>query len=543
MESVRLADLLAGLSRQADLGFGLPIGTALRSCALATRLADAAGLPADDARAAFYTALLHHVGCTGYAHETAQLFGDELAANTAAARTDTASGRDVVTTFLPLLTGGRPARQRVRLAYRAVVHGDSWGDAFTTAACELARDAARRLHLPETVQISLFHVFDSWRARGANDGGGRRAAGGPGPVDRPGGLSGWAVPVGARVARLTGVAVLFDTVGGVDGAVTAVRRRAGRMLDPELAERFQRGAARWLPELATTDPRRLVLDAEPGPVVTVPDPRPVAELFGDLADVATPYFLGHARAVAWLAGAAAQRLGLPADTVADLRVAGHLHDVGRVGVSASTWEKPGLDLDEWEQVRLHPYYSERVLAGSQTLARLGGLVGRHHERLDGSGYHRGCTAAELAMPARVLAAADAYRTLLEPRPHRAAWNREAAGRRVSDEARRRTLDPDAVWAVLAAAGHGGAVRPAPGTAQPPPAPSGAPPPPAPGGLSDREVEVLRLLALGCGNAEIATRLVISRRTAEHHVQHVYAKIDVSSRAAATLFAVRHRLVE
>lgn len=97
--AVRLADLLAGLSRLADLGFGLPAGEALRSCALATRLARSLELPDDDARAAFYTALLHHVGCTGYAHETARLFGDELVLNVAAGRTNPADRRDVFATF------------------------------------------------------------------------------------------------------------------------------------------------------------------------------------------------------------------------------------------------------------------------------------------------------------------------------------------------------------------------------------------------------------------------------------------------------------
>ena len=68
------------------------------------------------------------------------------------------------------------------------------------------------------------------------------------------------------------------------------------------------------------------------------------------------------------------------------------------------------------------------------------------------------------------------------------------------------------------------------------------PRPRPAGLSEREVEVLTLIAEGLGNAEVASRLFISRRTAEHHVQHIYTKIGVSTRAAAALFAVQHDLV-
>jgi DNA-binding CsgD family transcriptional regulator len=386
---VRLADLLAGLSRLADLGFGLQAGEALRLCALATRLARSLDLPDDDVRAAFYTALLHHVGCTGYAHETARLFGDELVLNMAAGQSNSADPRDLFTTFLPTLTRGRPPLERARLALTAVTRGDRFARAYTVAACEVGRDAARRLRLPEAVQRSVYHVYEEWRGGGA-----------------PAGLAGDDLPVGSRVARLTGIAVLFDTAGGVGLAVEAVRRRSGGMLDPELAARFIERAEALLGEVAAADPRALVLEAEPRPVVPVPEDRlvEVAATFADLADLKSPFTHGHSAGVAALARGA----------------------------------------------------GERLLAG----ARQGGL------------------------------------------------------------------DPEAVGAVLAAAGQ------VPLVARQP----------LPAGLSPREVEVLALVAEGCGNAEIARRLVISRRTAEDHVQHIYTKIGVSSRAAAALFAMEHNLL-
>jgi HD-GYP domain-containing protein (c-di-GMP phosphodiesterase class II) len=299
------------------------------------------------------------------------------------------------------------------------------------------------------------------------------------------------------------------------------------MLDPDLAAHFTAHASSWLTELSEPAAREAVLALEPSPHVTVADLRPVGEVFGDLADLKSPYFLGHSRGVAMLARAAAEQLRLPEATAADLEVAGLLHDVGRVAVSSAVWDKPGaLSADEWEQVRLHPYRSERILAASAELARLAPVIGRHHERIDGSGYHRGCTGAELSTVDRILAAADMYQTLTEPRPHRPALAPEQARQRLGEQARRNTLDPDAAAAVLAAAGHPVRVGSAPTH-----------------GLSAREVQVLGLVARGCTNAEIASRLTISRRTAEHHVQHIYAKIGVSSRAAAALFAVEHRLLD
>jgi HD-GYP domain-containing protein (c-di-GMP phosphodiesterase class II) len=510
--AVRLADLLAGLSRLADLGFGLQAGEALRSCALATRFARSLDLPDDDVRTAFYTALLHHVGCTGYAHETARLFGDELVLNAAAGRSDSADPRDLFTTFLPLLTGGRPPLERARLALTAVTRGSRFGKAYTTAACEVGRDAARRLRLPGEVQRSVYHVYEEWRGDGV-----------------PAGLAGDDLPIGSRLARLTGIAVLFDTIGGVELAVDAVRRRGGGMLDPWMAGRFADRAQALLGEIDTTDPRALVLEAEPDPVVSVPDDQlaEVAATFADLADLKTPSTHGHSSGVAALARGAGERLRLPPATVADLEVAGLLHDVGRVAVSDVVWEKPGgLNAHEWEQVRLHAYHSERILAGSARLASLAPMVGMHHERLDGGGYHRGCRGADLSMPARTLAAADAYQAMTQPRPHRPALAPDQAEQRLLADVRKGVFDGDAVGAVLAAAGHAAVARRQT----------------LPAGLSTREVEVLGLVAEGCSNAQIAQRLVISRRTAEHHVQHIYTKIGVSSRAAAALFAMEHHLL-
>jgi HD-GYP domain-containing protein (c-di-GMP phosphodiesterase class II) len=509
---MRLADLLAGLSRAADLGFGLQAGESLRSCALAVRLARSLDLPDGDVQAAFYTALLHHVGCTGYAHETARIFGDELVLNVAAGRTDVADARDTFVTFLPELTRGRRPLERAVLAFTAVTRGSRFGDAYTTAACEVGRAAARRLGLPEAVQHSLFHVYELWQGGGI-----------------PGGLAGEEIPVGSRVARLTGIAVLFDTIGGTELAVNAVRRRGGGMLDPRLAEHFVERAAGLLDELNAVDVRAAVLDAEPAPAVCVEPTRlvDVATVFADLTDLKSPYTHGHSRGVAALARTAAERLRLPAPDIVDVEVAGLLHDLGRVAVSNTVWEKPGaLTAADWEQVRLHAYHSERILAGSEQLAPLAPLVGMHHERLDGTGYHRGCAGSSLPTTVRLLAAADAYQAMTQDRPHRRAFAPEQAGRVLRTAARDGSLDADAVEAVLAAAGH----------------PVSTARRQLPAALTEREVQVLVLVAQGYSNAQIAERLVISRRTAEHHVQHIYRKIGVASRAAVAMFAMEHDLL-
>jgi HD-GYP domain-containing protein (c-di-GMP phosphodiesterase class II) len=274
----------------------------------------------------------------------------------------------------------------------------------------------------------------------------------------------------------------------------------------------------------------LMLAAEPEPVLERKESElaDIAAAFGDLADVKMPFLHGHSRRVANLASGAARRLGLDSAEARRIEVAGLLHDVGRVGVSNAVWEKRGpLTRIEWEQVRMHGYYSERIVATSPSLAPLAPLVGMHHERLDGSGYHRSCTAAGIPTAARLVAVADAFAAMLQPRPHRPVLSVEQAVAALTADTALGRFDHDATAAVLAEAGH-----PAPRNRRSRPA-----------GLSGREVEVLGLIAAGCSNAEVARRLVISRRTAEHHVQHIYAKIGVSTRAAAALFAVQHDVVQ
>ena len=510
---LRLADLLGGLSIVADLGFGLPPQTAMRSCLVGTALARDLGATRDEVADTFYASLLLHVGCTAFAHEAAAAMGDELTINRAVATTNFADPGDVLRTFIPQATRGMPRLAQARAAAFIVTRGKGFGKRHETASCEVARATARRLGLPASLQRAVYEMHEWWQGGGA-----------------PRGLKGEEIALPARIARVATDAALFDDIGGPELAVEALRRRAGGMLDPSIVRVFIANAATVLADANTGDPRERILEVEPEPAVEKnPDEVPqVAAAFGDLADLKTPFTHGHSKEVARLATAAGESLRLDMTTVARLQVAALLHDVGRVGISNAVWEKPGpLTTAEWEQVRMHAYHSERILATSRALEPVALIAGMHHERLDGSGYHRGCRGADISAAARILAVADVFQAQTQPRPHRQALDGERAGAELVQEARGGRLDPDAVGAVLEAAGQRrtrvrGDLRPA--------------------GLTEREIQVLRLLAQGASNPQIAERLYVSRRTAEHHVQHIYAKIGVSSRAAAALFALEHDLL-
>jgi DNA-binding CsgD family transcriptional regulator len=212
--------------------------------------------------------------------------------------------------------------------------------------------------------------------------------------------------------------------------------------------------------------------------------------------------------------------------VRTLRRAGYVHDLGRLGVSNAIWDKPGpLGAGEWERVRMHPYITERMLHQSEALAPLGAIAVQHRERLDGSGYPRGLAGSAIPRAARILGAADAYEAMREPRPHRPARSADEAAAELRAEVKAARLDAEAVEAVLGAAGHRVPRRRG-----------------GPAGLTPREVEVLQLVARGCSNRKIAEELVISPKTVANHVEHIYAKIDASTRAQASLFAMQHGLL-
>lgn len=503
-------DLLAALSVTTDLGMGQPPETALRSSLLATGLARTMALPDDVVRNTSLGTLLRHVGCTATASVEARLYGgDELVSRQEAQPADFGNPREMLR--LTLATGRGAGLMRPAKIAKSVVGDMRHGTEVLTSVCDAASMLARRLGLGRAVQECVGQQFERWDGKG------------------PYGRAKDEVPLPARIGEVATQAVLFLDADGPEAAVAMVEQRAGGWFDPDVAHAFATAGAALMDQLAASDPWQALLEAEPTPVAYLDesDLDRVARCFADMADLKSPYTVGHSSEVAELAEAAARRLGLPEGEVVTLRRAALLHDLGRVGVPSGIWDKEGpLTRGEWEQIRLHPYHTERILSCSPTLAPLGRIAGLHHERLDGSGYHHGVSAPALPVSARILAAADAFQTATHDRPHRPARTTEQAAAHLTAEATAGRLDADCVVAVIEAAG-----QPRPRVRRDWPA-----------GLSDREVEVLRLLARGLSNAQVADRLVISRRTAEHHVAHIYTKIGHSTRAAATLFAMEHDLL-
>lgn len=407
------------------------------------------------------------------------------------------------------LARGAPAGQRARAVARVLARPGA-GAALQAAQCAQAQAFADDLGLDAAVGAALAQMYAHHDGRGV-----------------PAGVRGAQIAPAARAVHAAQVIEALHRRHGRDAALAALRDRRGGQLAPDVVDAALDDPGALWARLEAPSAWALALAAEPAPHRTVGLAQldAIALAFARFADLKVPHTIGHAPAVAALVDAAAAHAGWPDDERALARRAALLHDLGAVSVGNAVWERPGpLGVAAWEAVRLHAYHTERILARTAVTAPLAAIAGAHHERLDGSGYHRGDGAAALPRAARLLAVADVYVALGERRPHRAALDDAARARHVADEVAAGRLCRDAAAAVLAAAGH-------------------APPRVMiPAGLTEREADVLGLLARGLATKEIAAALGIAPRTVKHHIEHVYAKTGVSSRAAAALFAARHDLV-
>jgi HD-GYP domain-containing protein (c-di-GMP phosphodiesterase class II) len=509
---IRRAELVALLSLGTDLGLGQPMEHMIRACLIALRLGEGLGLSETEREVLYYSGLLAWVGCHTDAYEQAKWFGDDTTL-----KCDAHYGYDMgkagpaISFMLKHVGGpGRPLAERARLGVAFLGEGRRALLALAANHYRATDELAARLELGAQVRESLRQSYERWDGKGAL------------------GMKADEITLASRLINLADVVEVFARAGGADAAIAVARQRSGTQFDPSLVDAFCEQAPMLLSELDAAPSWEAVIAAEPALAAELDDEQLDQALvaIGEFAELKSAWTMGHARGVAELSAAAGRGLGLAEAEVTSLHRAAWVHDLGRLGVPNTIWDKPGpLTMAEAERMRLHPHLTERMLAFSPALAPLGTLAVTHHERLDGSGYPRGLSGGALGIPERILAAADAYHAKTQMRPHRRARTAAEAASELRGEVKAGRLDGAAVDAVLRAAGHRVRRRRA-----------------WPAGLTGREVEVLRLLARGLSNKQMAELLGISAKTAGSHVEHIYRKIDASNRAQASLFALRHGLM-
>ncbi len=511
-----MGELVATLALAQDNAFGQPLESQLRSCLLATWMCEAAGFDQQTTETAYWVALLRYVGCTGHAHEVATVFGDEIAIRAQTLVHDAANPAEVMRDVLAYATAGRAPEERDEIVRMIQQTAHEWAVYNFSSGCEVADMLVQRLDFGPAVRDALAFTFERWNGNGF-----------------PAHASGEAIPLPMRIVHLSqdmeAIARLFST----DHALDTARSRRDQTYDPVLADLFVAHGRSWFDRLSAIEPWDAVLALEPEPRRTLDGEALDNALMvvADFIDLKSPYMGGHSRRCAQLAADAARVLGFAEEAVISVRRAALVHDFGTTAVSNSIWDKPGpLTRTEFDRVELHPMLTEQMLRRSPSLAALNPIASAHHEKCDGSGYHKRVQAGAGDLGASVLAAADIYVGLTTERADRPPLSAVDAAEELRRLESRGVLESRACRAVLVAAGHGEPSLP-PAVRQR-----------NPGGLSRREVDVLGLAAKGLTTRQIADRLVISTKTADHHIQHIYGKIGVSSRAAAALWAMEHAVV-
>lgn len=510
--TIRYRDLLTVIARASDVGMARPEYSAERAALASHRIAQLAGMSPAQSRDALYVSLLRYGGCTADSAASASLTGDELAMNGAIYGNVHHTEPMEMLGFIWQLSAENNRSFPGRLFnFVSVVSRLSGLLHTTTAHCEVNDLMAERLALPAEARAALRHVFEGWNGSGV-----------------PEKLRGEAIAPAARVATIADEVVPAHQLGGAAAISEVARLRSGRAFDPALAALVQENAEELAQVVGVPSPAGALRELELGPEPNVDDDA-IVELcraIADFADLKCVHTRGRSTAIAELAVAAATLLRIPPSDRETLRRAALLHSVGRVGVTVTIWDKAGaLDDAEWAKVRTYTLLTERILSGSEIFVAEADLAALAQERLDGSGYHRRLPPTALTVLARVLAAATVFHALCSNRPYRPAESKARAAEILRAEVEAGRICGNATEAVIAAAGE----LPRHTIS-------------APCGLTEREVEVLGLIAFGLTNKQIAQELGIATKTAGNHVQNVLGKIGVSQRAAAAMFAMRAGLV-
>jgi HD-GYP domain-containing protein (c-di-GMP phosphodiesterase class II) len=385
--------------------------------------------------------------------------------------------------------------------------------------CEVGHRVAERLGLATETARAVRYTYEFWDGTGAY------------------GLRGDTIPIASRVVLAALVTDSIQYVHGWDAAQAAAQRRRGTMLDPAVvdalgtlpAPEVDRGPRE--PWEGSDELWRSVLDLDPTPRGETRDPDgldEVVEAFADFTEIKNVSGSGHARATANIVAGMARRFGMIEDDIESLRWAAMVHDLGNVAVPLRVLQGVRAPtVYEQEQLRLHPYFTERILGRVSALSEAARIASMHHERLDGTGGYRGLSGEAIPLKARILTVACRYEEIVKEAGAPAPEGIAEALSQLEGEAAAQ-FDRDCLRALQAEV-HGTRLRKPLRRSYPQ-------------HLTEREVQVLRLITRGLTNREMAAELTLSDRTIGRHIENIYNKLGVSSRAASTLFALEHDLL-
>ncbi len=415
-ESVRVSEVLAALSFALDLTEGQPIGHSLRACLIGMEIAERLDLSMQDRRDLYYGLMLKDVGCSSNSARVFELFGgDDREAKRELKRVDWANYFKAARYAMAQAEPGAPWFVRARRIANLARRGPGVAAELVRTRCERGAAIVSRLGFGSNVAEAVRNLDEHW------DGGGH-----------PRGLDSTAIPIASRIMGLAQTMDVFAMIEGPNGAARMIEARRGRWFDPTVVS-AARGMESRLAMWCGMDEGLLgreVMAAEPGGAALLAGPGTldrIAQGFADVVDAKSPFTGQHSSRVTEIAVRLAEGLGYAPEAITDLRRAALLHDIGKLSVSNAILDKPDkLTEDEWDSVRMHPYYSKRILQHVRGFEEIAHVAGCHHERLDGQGYFEGLAGDQIPMQAQIISAADVFDALSSERPYRPALGTEVA---------------------------------------------------------------------------------------------------------------------
>jgi HD-GYP domain-containing protein (c-di-GMP phosphodiesterase class II) len=421
---LRMSDLISALSYALDLTEGQPMGHSVKCCVLGMKLAEICGVPANETADLYYALLLKDAGCSSNAARMYEILGcDERKAKCEVKLTDWSSITfDGLEYLLRNVMPGRSRLERLLAIASVAANRDKQTAELIGTRCDRGAQIARKIGFSEKTYSAIYSLDEHWDGKGF-----------------PAASKGQEIPLFARIMNLCQTFEVFAAMSGPEDAFQVLEDRAGTWFDPELvraARELRRDVTLW-EKLEDRSVRDAVIDLEPAELILyAEDARldSVCEAFADVIDVKSPYTHSHSRGVMNATVHIAAKLNFDEPTTKMVRRAALLHDIGKLSVPNNILDKPGkLTAQEWDTVRLHPYYTQQILEKVAGFEELAYVASSHHEKLDGSGYFRKLSGEQMSLPARAIAVADIYDALSAKRPYREALPREEVFRIIGKE--------------------------------------------------------------------------------------------------------------
>jgi len=406
---LRVAEVVSALSHALDLTTGQPIGHSVRTCILGMRIGAEIGLPVAMQNALYYALLLKDCGCSANASKTFHALGsDDIKAKRDVKTTDwTRMSWETLQYALSHVAPGKPFLERSRTLLALALKGKRHTKEVTKIRCERGSMLARLMGLPQSTADGILNLDEHW------DGGGN-----------PVGMRRSEIPILSRIMLLAQTLEVFFATQNADAAVDVVKQRSRKWFDPDLVKAACSLAARgslWA-DVAGEESFDLILNMEPEQKMMEQGNSTLDSIcvaFANIVDAKSPFTFNHSSGVANAAVAIARTLELDRERIFFIRHAALLHDLGKLSVPNSILEKPGKpDAAEWAVLKLHPYYTWKILQGISSFHEMSEVAASHHEKLNGNGYFRGLNAHHLSLESRILAVADIFDALSAKRPYR-----------------------------------------------------------------------------------------------------------------------------